>query len=1531
MNWQNFQNHGEPPATAFEAFATQLFERWCMKTYAGRLRQVYALDGAGGDGGVEAFAVLDDGTEIGLQAKWFHDKINASRIGKIAKSLKQAHTRHPRMTRYIVCLPNDLKDSKKTTKAKKKQESEVDRWSGFVKAAAGDAPGVAIEYWGKTKLEELLAASDDGSLAAYWFAGHALKPADFAAVFRATLASQFSERYIPELHQLGRIDTALRDHLRTADIRARVVTMYQNIRRTFQSAKIELERLPRLTLAQLDSAEARKMVAELLAYIGHVLPLIDRHEAEIIAGTLSSTASADGSSVPNFPPSLDPLMSLLKEIDEKGEFGRAPSHSCRTAMSKVTEAGRLLVVLEQRAHAATLPLVIDGPPGVGKTHGVVAFADVRVNKGLPVLLVAGRDAKPGDGLGALLGKAVQHPGLSTAAILNALEGAAHITDRKRSSGKVIYGVAVEPCRALILIDGLEESADSSKWPSRLKELVELTRTRPRLKLAVTTREATLEQCVGALTQVSDNVSLRSAADVSMPTLFASYCKHYAITVEGNAWLPWALATPLAVRLFAELYKGQVIRTGTELVTRIPVLLKAKIERIESELRALPHSGWAREDSLLLPALQTLVRAIVDGDGALSRKDAIVAIQKCQAPAGVMTHERASAILERCRVHGILDGWERASADPLASGEWVYRPALNTITDYLLARDVHAGLGAGPLPAAAPAILEGRGDCASLVVSMLAMDGRIAVSEGLWRENVPAAKLDRWQLRSILDLPADRAAGLADWVRAKFTRSMSDCRAVLGELVMPAARLPSHAFGAHFVDALLRPLGVAERDVFWSGPDRLPRNCNRPWEGASGWPLDGVELVDVDEPDGLPLLMAWSLSSLVKKRRTESRTKLARWGAKSLRKMAALLERMATVNDPQVVEDLFTAAAGSAISCGNAASELVELAAMCDKLLFARGATAYTTNVVTRHAARTVIERAHLLGLASAEMVGRARPPYAPAGSDPLPYESGEEDDGDRRHILDWDLRRYVARNAYSEFFEEYLPPRAKDETRALEEVDGAVLRSAAATLPAAAAELAAREEERASLTFKVTMTMADELEAAGVPVSDVEPRVDSDAEFEEIVKKLAAAQPKSRLSEPAAALLRTYAAIAGAEALKASDLVEGMIVARVKSFGWTGDRFYGAPNGGEPGEVLGADIAVIRVYTPETHGSRSQVASFREKYVFQAVNEIAGYFADRLPRGGYDEASGARMCLDYGELGAGMADPLVSAIDEEVSNESADAAELWLPPGLFQDLPLPVPQDQKAHAIEWIQKAPLPKLAAWRYCEEGRAIILAATIGTADPKSLAQERIWISTFAAAAADMQRLRADLARGAMPGVVRGDQMMCSLGHATYTNPSIACWAPWLEPLDEERRYVSLDPNGNPVPITLRTLVAKGMWEVPGVGENEVWMPGPVLRQDLMVTSSKGNHEHRLYLDRADAVVAEFTKWNSGNDSSRWHSMLTADSARVAEVMAKRGWEIAWYVHHLRSLPVEMLDEESRGLRRDFYSVVFADGQEFTQEGK
>jgi hypothetical protein len=81
-------------------------------------------------------------------------------------------------------------------------------------------------------------------------------------------------------------------------------------------------------------------------------------------------------------------------------------------------------------------------------------------------------------------------------------------------------------------------------------------------------------------------------------------------------------------------------------------------------------------------------------------------------------------------------------------------------------------------------------------------------------------------------------------------------------------------------------------------------------------------------------------------------------------------------------------------------------------------------------------------------------------------------------------------------------------------------------------------------------------------------------------------------SPSAQVFLSKYSAEYEISDLSPTQFAFGFVVAYITELGWSRENFIKEPNGGEPGEILGADIAILREYSQARHGSRSTTATF---------------------------------------------------------------------------------------------------------------------------------------------------------------------------------------------------------------------------------------------------------------------------------------------------------------------------------------------------
>lgn len=140
---------------AFEELVCQLARRHPLDS-AVEFRRVH---GPGGDGGVEAYWVLRDQSEVGYQAKYYLASGDI-RWAAIDKSVKTALKLHPKLVRYVVAIACDLID-----KTVRRGKTGWQQWTAHKAAWEAEARRVlghevVFEPWPASRLKEMLAASN---------------------------------------------------------------------------------------------------------------------------------------------------------------------------------------------------------------------------------------------------------------------------------------------------------------------------------------------------------------------------------------------------------------------------------------------------------------------------------------------------------------------------------------------------------------------------------------------------------------------------------------------------------------------------------------------------------------------------------------------------------------------------------------------------------------------------------------------------------------------------------------------------------------------------------------------------------------------------------------------------------------------------------------------------------------------------------------------------------------------------------------------------------------------------------------------------------------------------------------------------------------------------------------------------------------------------------------------------------------------------------------------------------------------------
>ena len=942
-----------------------------MREYRDKVQHIHVVNGAGGDGGVEAYAMLEDGTCVGVQAKWFLNPMDSDEIQKIRSSITTAKRVRPEIARYIVCIPRNL--ANKTSKSKK---PERDRWDGFLKEIQKNYPGLELSLWDENKLHTELQSPGAEGIVKFWFENQEMALEDLVHRFNLARDGWLNKRYFPSLHGTGKIHTSVLHLLGHPAARDRVMGQLLEVDGALAYAVFQIETyLDRYAerLCIWDDKELTTFL-DVLTKLPERLEMVGCYTQMLLHCSRHGTPPLPLDVAATFDDLVTPALVVLKE-SRKLPGGPQSRSDLEEALQSLQTANILPTI--SKAHALLKPrnILILGDPGTGKTHGLGYEVEKRLDEGCPAILIQAKSAPVSSGWGAMIRQALGLSGnWAEDEIWSALEACAARSDRARALSTRQEGFILnELTRVPICVDGLDEASDWNSWLGRIGELKPIMEKHQRLRFCLSSRPYFLEKAedVGIPT-----IMLPRDGDTPVNTLFDNYISHYEIDCSQVPWVRWALTTPLALRLFCEQYKGKSFHRDDDVRTTVAALLRAKIDRIDAELRDRLDNRWGSSDQVVLRSLNAIARS----ERALTRNVAGNIIRTAQDPDSLLDTPTCLKILDSFVDYGAIDEYIPPTADPLRPSEYYYQLSMAPLVDYLIAvgavdETVRTGF------CTLPQVLRAKPAAQEMAALILMSDHDLFVGDnGLWTEDLPATRIEELRLRTLARAPVWKTARYRQWVKSRLKESMPSCRRILTHLIVPVSRMGGHPLGPRLAhETLLEFPSVAARDLIFSGPGYIPHNHSAPWEGYGENPVAHETLVRTDTHEGLPLLFAWSLTTVDESLRYHCRQELTTWGKENPGEFLRLLELTYPADDPQMKEELVMVAAG--VACLLEPEKGVPLAALARWALteiFDDGKIQKLQNIVIRHIGRIIIERAFYHGLLEEADVKRVRPPYLTA-------------------------------------------------------------------------------------------------------------------------------------------------------------------------------------------------------------------------------------------------------------------------------------------------------------------------------------------------------------------------------------------------------------------------------------------------------------------------------------------------------------------------------------------------------------------------
>lgn len=136
INLLNIRSIGGSQQLGFEEFCCQLARHEVLE-------EAELIRKGSPDAGVECYAIFPDGQEWGWQAKFLTKRPGKTQWQQVDNSVKKALEKHPKLTKYIVCMPIDRPDPRIPN-----ARWFMDRWNGRVEmwSAWACERGMQVEF-----------------------------------------------------------------------------------------------------------------------------------------------------------------------------------------------------------------------------------------------------------------------------------------------------------------------------------------------------------------------------------------------------------------------------------------------------------------------------------------------------------------------------------------------------------------------------------------------------------------------------------------------------------------------------------------------------------------------------------------------------------------------------------------------------------------------------------------------------------------------------------------------------------------------------------------------------------------------------------------------------------------------------------------------------------------------------------------------------------------------------------------------------------------------------------------------------------------------------------------------------------------------------------------------------------------------------------------------------------------------------------------------------------------------------------------
>lgn len=1034
--WDAFNTYGGSYQNSFETLCNQLFERYLSKKHPNSIDEFKVINGAGGDGGIEAYGKLSNGNFIAIQSKWFKQALDTNELNQVKKSITTALNIRPNITEYIICIPHNVSSVKIGKGKKPTQNSEDVRIKNFEKEIKESFPNVKITWWFEHSILEELQKPENEGVHKYWFEKEIIRSNFLKEKFDLQKTNYWlKERYVGDLHTKGDIQSLIDKQLYNLSFRKKVLVKIIDFK---NKANYTINISEKFINQCSKEDKLTEKLKQINCFIKDLIEKSLELETKLLNGIEPNLTIDEDEEIPIIY-TIEDTIKILKSIN--------PTNLQKSFYNKLEISLRELgtdiineyLEIENELVTISTSLVL-GKPGTGKTLGLAYTVEECVNKSAPAILIQAKGANSKDWT-QLLSQELELNNWNKNEIFNALETLAIGKDCQLASDNVTN---FENTNVLICIDGLEEDIlNDGNWYDRINETVEITSKYKRIRFVFSAREYFYNnQRLPDYQKNYKELRLKREGDVKVEDVANNYFTKYNIVIENHLLIK-GLDSLFALKLFCETYEGSTIKSSEIVETTTSKLINLKIDRINNEYLDSLDSKKVKSKNPVLEFLNIISDLFYDNSEVSHTQ---IFDLKIENQLKYLDNNEIELLIEFLSNNGILIRYERnmGSDSILETKEnfytFSYQSILEIIVSSKISRDIiNEKIDClpdslfNPIPLSTELddepynpysdFIPNRRIIQNIINEVFIKKRKLIGIDGFLTNGFTEDEIFELQLNALYAVPNEISCDYKDWITEIFNKDYIRRFKILQDLIIPLSYDKESSFNAIYLHNILKNIPSSfERDKFWSGLDRTEKNIVsqklkvREYE-LDNWSIknildDNFDLDETDMFDGLPLIYTWGLTTIDQKLREKLRVKLTKWALILPVEFKKLLELMIPVDDPQINEDLASVTLGVASKCKNK-DAILEIATWCLNNIFTN--TDKYRNVIVRYGFRSIVERAFQFNLLPKKDAEKARPTqkddFVLLNVDQEYINNPTEEFYPIAHDLSW----YVIKEAYDDF------------------------------------------------------------------------------------------------------------------------------------------------------------------------------------------------------------------------------------------------------------------------------------------------------------------------------------------------------------------------------------------------------------------------------------------------------------------------------------------------------------------------------------